>query len=286
MMKVLLVSSEDPASLNIRDRLMEEADWERIGDFFGSEVLHHGNLLMFQKEGTHLYFENVDMEIAGYLSTELPEHRVDNSPFPLELLVFLSRHRSEKDVRSLTVHPPGNFLNADFGGESGRLPPSSPYEMTAALRALYREKKALGLTDQTTYEVTHHGPLVSSPSFFIEIGSDASRWEIPDLGRAIARALLSEDLLDPPRDLPAAIGIGGGHYAPRFTDRAMRGKFAFGHMIPDYILNNSNDLRTTIKMALEATKGAKVAFIHRSRTNEDSLKGVYDILEDVDVKAV
>ncbi|MGA1820667.1 MAG: D-aminoacyl-tRNA deacylase [Thermoplasmatota archaeon] len=283
-MKVLLVSSEDRASLNIRDRLLEEADWEPVGRFQGSDILRNRNLLLLQKEGTHLYFENVDMEIAEHLSSELPEFPVKGASSPLELLVFLSRHRSEMDVRSLTVHPPGNYLQADFGGEPGRLPPSAPFEMTAALKALYKEKKALGLPDRTTYEVTHHGPFLSSPCFFIEIGSDPSRWEVPDLGRAIARALLSEDFREPPADLPVAIGIGGGHYAPRFTDRAMRGKFAFGHMIPDYILNETDDLRTTIDLALEGTKGAEHAFIHRSGSNERSLREVPGILEDLGIR--
>jgi len=285
-MKVLLVSSEDPASLNIRDRLMEEAEWEPVGGSQGSEVFRHGDLLMCHKVGTHLYFENVDLEISEHFSKEHPDLSVEGASSPLELLVFLSRHRSEMDVRSLTVHPPGNYLAADFGGEPGRLPPSAPLEMTAALKALYREKKALELTDRTTYEVTHHGPFLSSPSFFIEIGSDASRWEVPELGRAIAKALLSEDFLHPPRDIPVAIGIGGGHYAPRFTDRAMRGKFAFGHMIPDYILNNCDDLRSVITKAVEGTKGAEFAFIHRSGSNERFLEGVPDILDDLGLKMV
>jgi len=285
-MKVLLVSSEDPASLNIKDRLMEEVEWEPVGIFQGSEVLLHDDLLMYQKDGTHLYFENVDREISDHISRDLPELSVEGTPDHLDLLVFLSRHRSEMDVRSLTVHPPGNYLKADFGGEPGRLPPSAPFEMTQALKALYREKKALGLTDRTTYEVTHHGPLLSSPSFFIEIGSDPTRWQVPELGLAIARALLSDEFKTPQRDLPIAIGIGGGHYAPRFTDRAMRGKFAFGHMIPDYVLNDADDPGGVIGMALEGTSGAEYAFIHRSGSNEGLLKDIPDILDDLGLKTV
>ena len=285
-MKVLLVSSEDPASLNIRDRLLEETDWEDVGRFENSEVFVHEELLIYQKKGTHLFFENVDREITLHMREELQGIVAGDVIEGPEVIAFLSRHRSEMDVRSLTVHPPGNFLQADFGGEAGRVPLSAPFHMTAALKALYREKKALDLKDQTTYEVTHHGPYLSRPSFFIEIGSDPGRWGIPDLGRSIARALLSVDFNNPDRDLPIAIGIGGGHYAPRFTDRAMRNKYAFGHMIPDYILLRESDVRDLVEMALSSTPGAQHAFIHRSKANEKKLAGIDEILDDMGLKAV
>jgi D-aminoacyl-tRNA deacylase len=284
MVKVLLVSTEDPASRNIKDRLLEESDWEIVGEFKGRSVYEHDRFLMIEKMGTHLYFENVDAEITEYLKDELPEFSDHESKHPLYLLVFLSRHRSEMDVRSLTVHPPGNFLQADFGGQPGKLPPSAPIEMTAALKSLYKHKKALGLKDQTTYEVTHHGPYLISPSFFIEIGSNMDRWDIPDLGRAIARALLSDTFLEPNKSLSIAIGIGGGHYAPRFTDRAMRNKFAFGHMIPDYILMNTKDLRSIIEMAVASTPGVQYAFFHRSQKNEEKIIEAEAIVADMGLK--
>jgi len=283
-LKVLLVSSEDAASLNIRDRLLEEADWEPIGSFDGNEILKHGELLLLQKEGLHLYFENVDSEISRQLAKELPDIEFSTGDHPLDLLVFLSKHRSEMDIRSLTVHPPGNYLSADFGGTSGILPPSAPREMTWALKSLYKEKRALGIKDQTTYEVTHHGPLLSSPSFFIEIGSNESRWSIPELGKAIAKGLLSDRFLKPETSPPVAIGIGGGHYAPRFTDRAMRNKFAFGHMVPDYILLNTDDLEHVIELAHNSTPGAEYAFLHRSQKNEEVMEKVPKILDDIGLK--
>jgi len=273
-MKALLVSTEDPASRNIRDRLLEESDWEEIGTFRKTPVLMHGELVLFEKEGTHLYFEGVDRELLEFMS-DIP------GPDPrIEVLIFLSRHRSEMDVHSLTVHPPGNYLQADFGGAPGKLPPSSPLHMSAALRALYREKKKLGLSDQTTYEVTHHGPYLETPSFFIEIGSNESRWDVQDLGRAIARALLSDEFRDPGKGFPVAIGIGGGHYAPRFTDRAMRKKFDFGHMVPDYVLESALELRPVIDLALGATPGVEAVFLHRTSRNKTIIDEASDILED------
>jgi D-aminoacyl-tRNA deacylase len=156
--------------------------------------------------------------------------------------------------------------------------------MTAALKSLYREKKKMGLKDQTTYEVTHHGPILRTPSFFIEIGSNETRWEIPELGRAIAKSLLSDEFLHPETTLPIAIGIGGGHYAPRFTDRAMRNKFAFGHMIPDYILMNSEDLRSVVELAVRSTPDVRYAFFHRSGKNERFIAKAETIVEEIGLK--
>jgi D-aminoacyl-tRNA deacylase len=277
-MKVLLVSTEDPASLNIRDRLKEEADWEGIGSFQGAPVLRHGDLVLLEKVGTHLYFEGVDSEIKEALSD------IQGLEAEPEVLIFLSRHRSEMDIHSLTVHPPGNFLRADYGGIPGKLPPSSPVFMSSALRALYREKKKLGLGDQTTYEVTHHGPYIEIPSFFIEIGSNESRWDVQDLGRAISRTLLSDDLRDPDLGLKVAIGIGGGHYAPRFTDRAMRKKFDFGHMIPDYILEKADDLRSVIELAVGSTRGVEAAFLHRTTRNTALIDEASGILQKMGIE--
>ena len=280
-MKILLTSLEDIASMNIRDRLLEEAEWEVVGEFQGGLVRIHGDLLLMEREGTHLYMESVDEEIASYIREDLGEEFRSKGTSPLDLLIFLSKHRSEKDIHSLTVHPPGTLISADYGGVAGKLPPSAPFEMTQALKSLYGEKKRMGLKDRTTFEVTHHGPLIISPCFFIEIGSDETRWGIEDLARPIARALLSAELGNPRRDLPIAIGVGGGHYGPRFTDRAMRNKFAFGHMVPDYILRSSDDIRVPIELAKEATPGVQKLFYHRSSANEDLEERIAEIADDL-----
>ncbi len=286
MLNVLLMSTEDEASRNIRDRLIELGSFEEVGTFHGHPVHLGHDLLLFEKEGLHLYFDNVDMEIRSWVDEELTHSIIfqKESLHPVDLLVFLSKHSSEMEVKSLTVHPIGNYLTAEHGGESGYLPPSAPFEMTAALKALYREKKALGIKDQTAYEVTHHGPLISSPCFFIEIGSAPSRWGLPILGEAIARSLISGDLLKPRTDIPVAIGVGGGHYAPRFTDRARRNKFAFGHMIPDHILSGEKTLKDLMQLAKDSTPGAEYVFVHRSNRNEELIEGIEGAAGDLGLK--
>lgn len=277
--------TEDRASVNIHERLLEEGDLEKISQFNGRDVHWGHGYLLYQAEGLHLYLDDIDSKIRDHYERELSENIGISSgtDLPLDLLVFLSKHRSEMEKQSLTVHPPGNYLSADHGGVPGYLPPSSPRYMSSALRILYREKKLLNIKDQTTYEVTHHGPMVHSPCFFIEIGSTEDRWGIPELGSAIAKTLLSEDLEDQDHDVPVAIGIGGGHYAPRFTDRAMRKKFDFGHMVPDYILRSTDQIEDVLRLAWEATPGVKGAFVHRSGKNKEQQQDIEAAMKELDI---
>src|SRR5438046_10470461 len=88
--------------------------------------------------------------------------------------------------------------------------------MTAALRGLRHAGRALGY--EVTFEATHHGPYLTSPTFFIEQGSTAREWVDREASRAIARVLL--DLR--PLDDPIALALGGGPCLPRPPDGGPR----------------------------------------------------------------
>ena len=57
-----------------------------------------------------------------------------------------------------------------------------------------------------------------------------------------------------------AIGLGGGHYAPRFTDLALDDDTAFGHMIPDYQLKHIDE--SMVQTAIDATPDVTAAYLH------------------------
>lgn len=272
--------------MNIRDRLLELADWEKVSVFGGYPVMQLGDSLLYTKAGLHLDFDLVDREIAQHIEVELPGERRECG-YPLGLLVFLSKHRSEMKVDSLTVHTPGNFGEAIFGGRQGTLPPSAPREIGQALRALYRTKKEAGSKDRTTFETTHHGPYLTSPSFFIEIGSYESRWVDTTLGEMVARSLMSWDdgpVSDTGR--PICIGIGGGHYAPRFSDMALQGGADFGHMVPDYALASTPDIAGMIGMAVKATPGVQRVHIHRTEKNASLLSTIEHAASDLGLRMI
>jgi D-aminoacyl-tRNA deacylase len=283
MNRILLACTEDPASLNIRDRLLEMAGWEVVSSFDGSPVHRHGDTLIFTKRGLHLDFDLVDREISSHMRSEMAWN-VPASDHPLDLLVFLSKHRSEMKVDSLTVHSPGNLGEALFGGRPGTLPPSAPRYISQALRELYKAKKDAGSTDRASFETTHHGPFLSSPSFFIEIGSEERRWGDHALAEVIARSLLAWDMSSFDDERPICIGYGGGHYAPRFTDLAIQGKVDMGHMVPDYAVTSSRDPFGALSLAAGATPGAEGVVFHRTKSNEASLESVVTAAREIGLR--
>lgn len=246
MALVLIVTSqEDPASANIRRQLRREASWDAAGAFEGVPAYRRGGLRLVTLKGPHLTRDHLDRAVAeatGERST---------------LVIYASRHRSESGQRSLTVHPLGNpGENAKYGGLPGRLVPSAPHAMTEALRLLHRE--ARGLDFAVSFEATHHGPYLETPTFYIELGSDEAAWEEALPARAIARVLLNLR----PAEHPVALGLGGGHYVPRMVDVALRCRVSFGHMIPSYALEHLDE--ATLEEAIQRSPGARLAYFHRT----------------------
>ncbi len=176
-------------------------------------------------------------------------------------MVFPSQHRSERGVRCFTVHPLGNFGPAEIGGSPERLNPSAPRWMAGALRQLHEVGAPIDLG--ATFEATHHGPALDTPSMFVEIGFGDDPGPPEDAVRALASVLpdLEEDPLD-----RIAVGIGGGHYAPHFTDLARKRHWAFGHLVPKHVLAlGRTDL---LEAAWKATPGAEGYLFHRASDSE------------------
>ena len=63
------------------------------------------------------------------------------------------------------------------------------------------------------------------------------------------------------------IGIGGGHYAPRFSEVALSRRVSFGHMLPAYAMDLPNDdyIRRSIAMARKASD-TKTAYVYMKST--------------------
>lgn len=223
-MIAVVVSREDVASLTIRDALLEEGDWEEREP--SSELWQrewtHGGFVMVEKEGLHLHYDGVDADL--------------NEAFDVSLLVFVSRHSGDTGPL-LTAHHTGNFGNAEYGGEGGSLATPAP----SATRHLLRRFADHSPEDfDVGIEATHHGPTeIETPSLFAEIGSDEDEWEREDAGRAVARGVLSLPEREQPRT--TVVGVGGGHYAPRFTRVVLETDAAVGHIAADYALEELDD---------------------------------------------
>jgi D-aminoacyl-tRNA deacylase len=269
-MRLLVCSTEDVASKNIKARLMEEAAWTEKGEYAGSPVLRRGTDVMITIPELHLRADNIDQSAFQALGEKA------------DTMVFLSRHRAESRIPTLTVHPIGNFGKADYGGREGTLVPAAPDLMTSLLRTLTREAK--GLPFQVGLEVTHHGPYLETPTLFIEIGSSEDTWGNEDAARAVAHALLNVEVLE----APIAVGVGGGHYAPRFTEASLGKKVSFGHMIPNHVADPADDatMSRLLSMALQMSASAKLVYIHKKSMQRSRATHLKDLVRSLGAEPV
>ncbi|HIH01241.1 TPA: hypothetical protein HA259_04065 [Thermoplasmata archaeon] len=198
---------------------------------------------MVQVDRIHLDEDHVDGRAVSELGVDV------------STTIFASRHKSESRIPTLTVHPVGNYSTADFGGVDRTLSPSSPQLMTEALRAL--AKNAEGLEFKVSFETTHHGPLTDGPAFYIEIGSCEEFWTRADAAAAVAKAILEVR----ETEYPVMVCVGGGHYAPRFTDVALSRKVAVGHMAANYALESLDE--PMIRQMVDRSDGAGTVYFHR-----------------------
>ncbi len=259
-MTVLIVSSaEDPASTHIKNSLLEQTAWEENGIFYNTPVYRHTsvkNLVMVTIPDKKIRHENIDQETQDQLHI---------NP---DIAIFLSRHRSKTGEPTLTVHPIGNFSDAQFGGQPKTLVPAAPKTMAYLLRLIKKNLQSTDLAYKVCYEVTHHGPFLRIPTLFVEVGSTELQWQQKEPASIIATSLLEmlptfqcdEDF---PKDIPVLLGIGGGHYAPRFTDIAFQKKVAFGHMIPTYKIDEGTIDDDILEKTIQATPDLTGAYLHK-----------------------
>ncbi|OKY77581.1 MAG: D-aminoacyl-tRNA deacylase involved in ethanol tolerance GEK1 [Candidatus Methanohalarchaeum thermophilum] len=234
---LIIISKQDPASLNIRDRLVEMCDWrERESEELGS-FLSFKNFRL--KSIDELHVENNDLDSRF-------------KDFGASYFVFPTRHSSESGKRILSLHSTGNpSEEAELGGESCSFSMSAPRLMKDAIVKLRNFGRELDY--DVTLEATHHGPTdIDTPSFFIEIGSEEEEWKDKEAGRVIANTILSLK----PRNPIVGVSLGGGHYVPRQTRLSLETNVVFGHIIPDYSFSEPD----SIVKAIDKTPGC--SFIH------------------------
>jgi len=202
--KFLIVASKlDKAGVNITTQLSQ------FGDF---------KFYLVDKE--IIYTESLDLE------------RVNSFDF----IVFASKHVSESKEKTLSVHAPGNWRSAEFGGEPGKACKSSAIFMKQMFEKMHENMLQYNLKEyKLTLEATHHGPLIDKPCVFVEIGSTENEWSDKRVGFIVAKAIseaLKNFKLNPYNEI--AIAIGGPHYCPNFNKIQLRSNVAISHVISQY----------------------------------------------------
>ncbi|HLA23394.1 MAG TPA: D-aminoacyl-tRNA deacylase, partial [Candidatus Nanoarchaeia archaeon] len=138
--------------------------------------------------------------------------------------------------KALTIHSVGNLRKADFGGETGKISPTSAIFQKQLFENLKMNADNFNLKDyEITLEATHHGPLISKPSVFIEIGPTEEEWKNRKAGFIVAKTI-NDTILgfeeNPYNEI--AIALGGPHYCPNFNKIQLKSNVAISHVIAQY----------------------------------------------------
>lgn len=193
-----------------------------------------------------------DTEVKLILIREAPINAQSITDyFDAELIVFMSRHSSLSGIPTLSVHTPGNLTEeAKFGGMPRKVSVSAPSMMRNVLREMVKIREEKNLSYKVSYECTHHGPSLDTPTVFAELGSSPEQWKDLEAAESVARAVMNG--LQGSSTSVAALGIGGPHYNEKFTRIALETSVAFGHMIPKYAAPSVDD--SMVRQCVERTK--------------------------------
>ncbi|HLC67119.1 MAG TPA: D-aminoacyl-tRNA deacylase [Candidatus Nanoarchaeia archaeon] len=220
----ILITTPDYAGLNIKQCLLESAMWRETDDRFEQwsvfELVADPQVRIYTTATKCINCEHFDQRIAA------------------DIFLVPTTHRSAAGVQSFTVHSIGNWGSADLGGGPKTLGISPAVLQREALFKI--RELAEGMPYQVTLEATHHGPELSKPCLFLEIGSGEESWKNADAGRVIAQTVLHLLPFATGEKIPkgiSVVGIGGPHYAPNFLKVMERSDYAVGHIAPKHQLS-------------------------------------------------
>jgi D-aminoacyl-tRNA deacylase len=227
----IIVSTKDPAGMNVKEMLLEIFPFKETGQTFEGATVH-------RLDEVSLYTTTKETIDCNHLDRQIDA----------ELFVFATKHRAASGTHSLSVHVPGNWGKAELGGFERRLciVPASMIRIAF----LELQKRAVGLHYEITLEATHHGPSIDKPCFFIEIGSDETQWQNREAARIIAETIIAA-LKRREETFPTVMVIGGGHYNHTANKILLRSGYAVGHICAKHCLKDLD--REMIQQAIERT---------------------------------
>jgi|SRR5208282_5395280 len=221
---LLVTSTKDQASTNIARGLVANYGFESTKIILlGNPVLQRGSLLL------------------ATIDTELVNPPDLDTYFNPAAYVFLSRHRAESGIPSVTVHTTGNFTNEEYlGGRPREIGWVNPDLQKNYMIALNRRRKQLE-GYQVSIEATHHGPTsLRKPVLFVELGSSEKNWGDEHAGKMIGDALM-EMLSERKAWEKVAIAFGGTHYPEKLNKLLVDSEFALSAVVAKYYLEGIDD---------------------------------------------
>lgn len=160
-------------------------------------------------------FPNVRLHVSGNDLLHLED--LDELYPQAKCFVFLSKHKSDSKIPTLTCHCTGNFGHNPFGGNPGEIGISYPSLQKSYVRSLVAVRDRVP-GYEIVIEATHHGPTsLQKPVMFAELGSSEKEWEDSNAARLICETLLGVIKKCPERCSKVGIAVGGNHYPSKFN---------------------------------------------------------------------
>lgn len=223
-MKIAIVfSNKDDAGKNIAVQLARNFEFKLTNDrFAGNNVFQKGNLFLLEVNDSQITSDFVN-------------------DFDADAFVFASKHESESKKPCLTVHSIGNFSKPDFGGKEKTLVPCSAMLNSFLLQKISHFANRFKIDWQVCFEATHHGPFLSKPACFVEIGSSFEEWVNDFAGRVVASSINSLASFSFESENEKAnnigIGFGGTHYPEKFSSLVLNKGIQLGFIVSKHSLD-------------------------------------------------
>ncbi len=214
-MIAIITSKSCPVGTNVKNNLLKLYNFIETEKFEDNPVYtlkENKSIKLYTINKLHIKAENLHTKIKA------------------DFFLFVSTHRSEKNVNSLSVHSIGNWNKAELGGLDNKLVPvNSNY-----LKELFLElEKNNSLDYENVIEATHHGPFNEKPCLFIEIGSSEKQWADPKAGAIIAKTIINV-IKRKIKDYKSVIIFGGTHYNQLAIKILKNTEYSIGHICPKY----------------------------------------------------
>lgn len=190
------------------------------------------------KEVDGLDFQGLlDKEGIPYFEVEsqlyIEERDIEN--IEADYLIALGKHSLIDYPKIFSVHPVGNWNKKwprepiDLGGKEKTLGKVSASLLSFVFRSLRQNNHMQDY--KVSVECTHHGPDISKPILFLEIGSNRDSWEDPEAQSVIIRTIKDTIENFKVENKKAFVVLGGSHYCEKIQDILEKGLLV-SHVCP------------------------------------------------------
>lgn len=219
----IVASKEDVASMTMLNYLINIRAFsqEMNTNFLLSK--HYQNIKIHLSNKSLLHLEDLDEKCPDSIA-----------------FIFLSKHRSQTGIPTLTCHYTGNFADNPYGGNPKELAIAHPYLQKQYLKTIVNQSALIPGYD-IVIESSHHGPTsLKKPVLFIEVGSTKNQWTDRNSTSVVCESILKVIENGVGSCKKVAIGLGGTHYPIKFNKMLLESEYGLAAVAAKHDLESIN----------------------------------------------